>query len=97
MGTVPQESPHLLVLTYIWEVPIGFLPRLKIANSVLPPMAARWKRAERAMRIIDETDEKITTWTKEPILKKDFGDMHIQPCVHIDWFSSMARQTSVYM
>ena len=37
------------------------LPRLKTAYSVLPPMAARWTRAERAMRIIDEIDEKITT------------------------------------
>ena len=47
----------------------GFLPRLKIAYSELPPMAARWKRARRAMTIIAETDEKITTCrTKEPEL-----------------------------
>ena len=37
------------------------LPRLKTAYSELPPMAARWTRAERAMRIIEEMDEKITT------------------------------------
>ena len=39
------------------------LPRLKTAYSELPPMAARWTRAERAMRIIDKMDEKITTCT----------------------------------
>ena len=51
----------------IWQVPIfRLLPRLKTAYSELPPMAARWKRAQRAMTIIAEMDEKITTCrTKE--------------------------------
>ena len=85
------------------------LPRLKIAYSELPPIAARWKRAQRAMTIIAEMDEKITTCrTKEPELItesdylinhffKDIGDMDIQLLVHIEWFSWIARQTPVYM
>ena len=67
-------------------------------------MAARWKRAQRAMTIIAEMDEKITTCrTKEPELIterdwlinhffKDIGDMDIQLLVHIEWFSWIARQ-----
>jgi len=44
---------------------LSVLPRLKAAYSELPPMAARCTRAERAMMIIDEMDEKITTCTAE--------------------------------